>query len=43
MNIVCSPPFRARAVAWQEHPGQWTLTVVCKATYVLAPDRKSVV
>ncbi len=37
MDIVCSPPFRARSIAWQERPGQWTLTVVCKVTYALAP------
>ena len=41
MEILASPPLRAGSVLWQEQPGQWTLTVVCKATYALAPGEAS--
>ncbi len=37
MDILAAAPFRAGSIAWQEQPEQWTLTVVCKATYALAP------
>lgn len=37
MRILAASPFRAGSVVWQEQPGQNTLTVVCKATYALAP------
>ena len=37
MKILAAEPLRAGSIAWQEESGQWTLTVVCKATYGLAP------
>lgn len=37
MEIIATPPFLTGSVTWQEHPGQWTLTVVCKVTYALKP------
>jgi hypothetical protein len=39
LDLHTSEPFRAGSIAWQEHPGQWTLTVVCKATYALAAEK----
>ncbi len=39
MDLLTAAPLRARSITWQEHPGQWMLTVVCKATYTLAADR----
>ena len=37
MDIITIPPFTSGSVVWQEQPGTWTLTVVCKITYALAP------
>ena len=37
VQILTSSPFRTGSVLWQEAPGQWTLTIACKATYALAP------
>jgi hypothetical protein len=37
MDVFTQPPFTAGSITWQEQPDQWTLTVVCKATYALAP------
>jgi hypothetical protein len=37
MDVLVQPPFTAGSITWQEQPDQWTLTVVCKATYALAP------
>jgi hypothetical protein len=37
MDILASPPFVTGAITWQEQQGQWTLTLVCKATYSLEP------
>jgi hypothetical protein len=37
MRIVAASPLRTGSVVWQEQPGQYTLTVVCKATYALGP------
>lgn len=37
MDLITQPPFNAGSITWQEQPDQWTLTVVCKATYALAP------
>jgi hypothetical protein len=37
MRVLVAPPLHADVLAWQEHPDLWTLTVVCKATYDLAP------
>ncbi len=37
MRIVAASPLRAGSLRWQEDPGQYTLTVVCKLTYELAP------
>jgi hypothetical protein len=37
MDVIAAAPFAAGSIAWQSLPGQWTLTVVCKATYALGP------
>ena len=37
MEIVPICPLRTGSLLWQALPGAWVLTVVCKATYVLAP------
>ncbi|MDI1449104.1 DUF2169 domain-containing protein [Polyangium sp. 6x1] len=37
MDIITLPPFLTGSVTWQEQPGQWSLTVVCKVTYALKP------
>ena len=37
MDLLAQPPFNAGSMTWQERPDQWTLTVVCKATFALAP------
>jgi hypothetical protein len=37
MDVFAQPPFNASSITWQEQPDQWTLTVVCKATFALAP------
>ncbi|MDC3961455.1 DUF2169 family type VI secretion system accessory protein [Polyangium jinanense] len=37
MDIITIPPFLTSSVTWQEQPGQWSLTVVCKVTYALKP------
>ncbi len=37
MDVFAQPPFNASSITWQEQPDQWTLTVICKATYALAP------
>jgi hypothetical protein len=37
MQILASPPLRTGSIVWQESPGQYSLTVVCKTTYALAP------
>jgi hypothetical protein len=37
MEIVSISPLRTGSLLWQAMPGTWILTVVCKATYVLAP------
>lgn len=37
MDVFAQPPLNAGSITWQEQPDQWTLTVVCKATYALAP------
>ncbi len=39
MDLFVADPLRARSIAWQEHGGSWTRTLVCKATYTLAVDR----
>jgi hypothetical protein len=38
MDIVCGGPLRAGSILWQPRHGAYALTVVCKATYVLAPS-----
>jgi hypothetical protein len=38
VDLLVADPLRARSIVWQEHTGQWTRTVVCKATYTLAVD-----
>lgn len=35
MEIIAIPPFVTGSVTWQEQPGQWSFTVVCKLTYAL--------
>lgn len=37
MDILAIPPIEAGALQWQETPGQWALTVVCKLTFALEP------
>src|SRR5580693_4965611 len=37
MEVVSISPLRAGSVVWRPRPDRWTLTVVCKATYALAP------
>jgi hypothetical protein len=37
MRVVTVCPLRVASLVWQPFPGGWTLTVVCKATYQLAP------
>jgi len=37
MRILSTSPLAAGSVTWQEQPDQWTLSVVCKATYHLVP------
>jgi len=37
MQIINSPPFITSCITWQEQPEQWSLTIVCKATYSLKP------
>ena len=37
MEVVSVSPLRAGSLLWQAKPGAWVLTVVCKATYDLAP------
>lgn len=37
MEIVSLGPLRAGSIVWQPRPGAFTLTVVCKATYVIEP------
>lgn len=39
MHLDSRSFFRSAALAWQPRPGRWTLTVACKATYDLLPDR----
>lgn len=33
MEIVAIPPLSVATLKWQEIPGQWTLTLVCKLTF----------
>ena len=37
MEIVSRCPLRVGSVLWQRGPGDWVLTVACKATFQLAP------
>jgi hypothetical protein len=37
VDVVSISPFRAGSVLWRPRPDRWTLTVVCKGTYALAP------
>lgn len=37
MDVLSVSPFRVGSVLWRSRPDRWTLTVVCKGTYVLAP------
>lgn len=37
MDIFAIAPFAAGSLKWQETPGQWTLTLVCKLTLALEP------
>src|SRR5437773_1779940 len=38
MDIVPLARFRCTSMLWQPTAGSWTLTIVCKATYRLAPE-----
>lgn len=37
MEVQSSCPLRVGSLLWQPRPSAWELTVVCKATYLLAP------
>ncbi|MEP7124949.1 MAG: DUF2169 domain-containing protein [Byssovorax sp.] len=37
MDVVSTCPLRVASIVWQPRPSAWTLTVVCKATFVLSP------
>jgi hypothetical protein len=37
MDVLCLAPFRVGTLPWQPKPGAHALTVVCKATFRLAP------
>ncbi len=37
MNIVSHGPFRVSSLLWQPRPGAWSLAVVCRAGFELAP------
>lgn len=37
MHVLSTCPLRVASVVWQPRPGAWTLTFVCKATFVLSP------
>jgi hypothetical protein len=37
MEVISLCPLRVASIVWQPRPGAFSLTVVCKATYVLAP------
>jgi hypothetical protein len=37
MEVISVSPFRTGSVLWRSRPDRWTLTVVCKGTYTLAP------
>lgn len=41
MEVVCRGPFRARSFIWQPAPGAFSLTVICKTTFVLAEGESS--
>lgn len=38
MDVVSACPLRVASLVRQARPGSWVLTVVCKATFRLAPD-----
>ncbi|WP_437962563.1 DUF2169 domain-containing protein (plasmid) [Sorangium sp. So ce119] len=37
MDVVSACPLRVASSLWQPRAGAWALTIVCKATYTLAP------
>lgn len=37
MNVIHHGPFRVRSLLWQPRAGAWAATIVCKATFELAP------
>lgn len=37
MHVVSTCPLRVGSIVWRPRPSVWTLTVVCKATFLLAP------
>lgn len=37
MQVFSNCPLRVRSIVWQPAPGSWALTVICKATFTLAP------
>src|SRR6185436_18128870 len=37
MDVVSACPLRVASIVWQPAAGEWALTVVCKATFRLAP------
>lgn len=38
MDVVSSGPLPIASLLWQARPSTWVLTVVCKATFTLAPN-----
>ncbi|MFS8067145.1 MAG: DUF2169 domain-containing protein [Byssovorax sp.] len=38
MDVISLSPLRVGSTVWQSSPGRFALTVVCKATYTLAPE-----
>ncbi len=38
MEVISLSPLQIGSIVWQPSPGRFVLTVVCKATYTLAPD-----
>src|SRR5690349_20189517 len=43
MEVVSVGPLKVGSLRWQARPGAWVLTVVCKATFRLAPGESALV
>src|SRR5262245_57507636 len=42
MDVVCARPLRTGSLLWQPRAGAFSLTVVCKLTYVLVPGESQI-